>query len=129
DSQIKPGDYIQWTSGGIDQFFRPMLVSRVVDGHVFVEDSTTGIPMKEATIVDPPNKDEQPEQKAQGMLTAVSKTGIKQDVFTVQEGSVLLQWPASMSQDSVTDIEDWLKLIVRKAKRAAGIKPDDPAKK
>lgn len=53
---IEVGDYIQWMSDGVEQFFRPMQVINVVDGHVFVEDSSTGIPMNEATVVGDPAK-------------------------------------------------------------------------
>jgi hypothetical protein len=123
------------TSGGVDQFLQPMLVTRVTDGHVFVEDLPTGIPMNQATTVSPPNKVEQttpamptggaPSAPVNPPVSPRSTSGIKQDVFTVQEGHVLLQWPASLSKESVEDIDDWLKLIVRKAKRAAGIQPNE----
>ena len=53
---IKVGDYIQWTSGGVDQF-KPArrVVSVSADGsHVQVHGSPGGVPMSEATVVDPP---------------------------------------------------------------------------
>ena len=46
--------------------------------------------------------------------------GTKEDVFTLAEGDVVLQWPSQISKESVQDFEDWIGLIVRKVKRAAG---------
>lgn len=52
--------------------------------------------------------------------------GTKEDVFSLDEGSVVLTWPERLSKASATDLEDWLKLIGRKIKRAAGeTKPDE----
>jgi len=45
--------------------------------------------------------------------------GTKEDVFTLTEGDVVLQWPSRISKESVQDFEDWIGLIVRKVKRAA----------
>jgi len=46
------------------------------------------------------------------------KPGMKQDVFTLDEGEVLLQWPAKLTPESYEDLNDWLQLILRKAKRS-----------
>jgi hypothetical protein len=62
EEEIKPaippkiGDFIQWTSAGADQFKSPRRVEWVSDDgtHLRVFGSLTGIPMEEATIVDPP---------------------------------------------------------------------------
>ncbi len=55
--------------------------------------------------------------------------GMRQDVFSFKEGTAVLQWPENLSEDSASDLEDWLNLIIKKAKRAAGIvgkkKPED----
>ena len=40
------------------------------------------------------------------------------DVFTLDEGEVILQWPSRMSQESYDNFKEWLELITRKAKRA-----------
>jgi hypothetical protein len=45
-------------------------------------------------------------------------TGIKEDVFSLDEGSVVLQWPERLSADSAQDLKDWLALIGRKIERA-----------
>jgi len=43
---------------------------------------------------------------------------MNQDVFTLEEGNVSIQWPKALSKESYQDLEDWLELIKRKAKRA-----------
>ena len=56
ETEAKIGDYIQWTSGGVNLFKPARRVTWVSpDGsHVRVHGSPTGIPMSETTIVDPP---------------------------------------------------------------------------
>ena len=44
--------------------------------------------------------------------------GRKQDVFSLPEGEVVLQWPEPLSSESYEDFESWLKLVLRKVKRA-----------
>lgn len=39
------------------------------------------------------------------------------EVSSLPEGEAILQWPASMSKESVADLEDWLALVVKKLKR------------
>jgi hypothetical protein len=50
----KVGDYVQWTSNGVDQFKPPRKVTQIQGDHVWVHGSQTGIPMNETTIADPP---------------------------------------------------------------------------
>ena len=40
-----------------------------------------------------------------------------QDKFSLDEGSVILQWPTKMSVDSYNDFEAWIELELRKIKR------------
>ncbi len=51
---------------------------------------------------------------------------MKEDVFSLQEGDVTLQWPASISADSYQDLEDWTKLMLRKIKRSVEVERDPP---
>ena len=46
-------------------------------------------------------------------------TGMKEDVFTLDEGDVVLQWPATLSSASYADLKDWLDLMLRKIERQA----------
>lgn len=44
--------------------------------------------------------------------------GTKEDVFSLDEGQVVLTWPERLSRDSADDLKDWLELIGRKIDRA-----------
>jgi hypothetical protein len=53
--KVRVGDSVQWTSGGVDQFKQPRRVVGFFDeNHVQVFASNTGVPVKELTVVDPP---------------------------------------------------------------------------
>lgn len=43
---------------------------------------------------------------------------MKEDIFSLDEGAVLLQWPERLSEASAQDLQDWLDLIGGKIKRA-----------
>ena len=47
-------------------------------------------------------------------------TGIKmrQDTFTLDEGTVSLNWPEKLSKASYDDLKDWLEIMARKLERA-----------
>lgn len=47
------------------------------------------------------------------------KAGMKEDVFTLKEGDVVMQWPERLSSDSFADLETWTTLMLRKIKREA----------
>jgi len=53
-----------------------------------------------------------------------TRPGMKEDVFTLKEGDVVLQWPESLSGESFEDLEEWTKLILRKIRRH--IVPNEP---
>lgn len=53
------------------------------------------------------------------------KVGMKEDVFSLREGDVTLQWPEAMSADSYQDLEDWTKLLLRKIKRSVAAPTGD----
>src|SRR5438132_1187203 len=44
--------------------------------------------------------------------------GMKEDVFTLGEGPVVLQYPEKLSRESFEDFQSWLQLVIRKAKRS-----------
>jgi hypothetical protein len=47
------GDYVQWTSDGVEQFKPARKVTQIRDRHVWVGGSQTGIPISEVTVVEP----------------------------------------------------------------------------
>jgi hypothetical protein len=64
--QAKPGDYVQWTSNGQEQFKPLRRVNWVADDgtHIRALGSNTGIPMAEVTVVEAPKAADQPESAA-----------------------------------------------------------------
>lgn len=61
-----------------------------------------------------------PNDAASNLLTlgVNAKNDMRQDVFSLDEGTVVLQWPAQMSADSYEDFESWIQLQLRKIKRS-----------
>ena len=49
---------------------------------------------------------------------AAIQPGNKQDIFSLDEGQVIIQWPANMSEDSFEDFKEWLRLVEKKIGRA-----------
>jgi len=144
---IKVGDFIQWEPQGILQFREPKKVTRFSeDGNfLFVEGSNTGIPVSEATVEEAPTatvsrtfnmpyeslgsvKGAAPAQRVTERARTGGKENMRQDVFSVDEGEVVLSWPVALSQDSITDIKEWLKIAERKITRSlkAEAPPDAP---
>lgn len=54
------------------------------------------------------------------------QAGMKEDVFTLEEGPVVIQYPERLSRESFEDFESWLQLIIRKAKRSAEREEESP---
>ena len=43
--------------------------------------------------------------------------GMKEDVFALSEGDVVLQWPESLSRESFEDLQEWTVIVLRKIER------------
>ena len=58
-------------------------------------------------------------------LSVVSPTGtngqLRQDTFSLDEGQVILQWPANLSEHSYEDMKDWIELQMRKIRRGVQV--------
>jgi hypothetical protein len=83
--------------------------------HTIDEDKTenqTGDPMNAAPPLAPPKV----EDKYPPVLPPAK--GTRQDVFTLDKGRVVLEWPAQLTADDYEDIEEWTKLVLRKIKRS-----------
>lgn len=44
-------------------------------------------------------------------------SGMKQDVYPLSTGDVVLQWPTEMSSDDLDEFKDWLTLVTKKVTR------------
>ena len=53
---------------------------------------------------------------------------MKQDVFSLAEGEVVLSWPTPLSADSIEDLKAWLKLMERKIARSTAEEKSDAVK-
>lgn len=129
--RAKVGDFVQWTSNGSDQFKSPARVVGVSDdgAWLWVEGSQTGIPMAEAQIVQnaagagasatPPA----PPAELMAALAAKAAVppGTREEKFALKEGDVVITFPEGMSPDSVEDLDDYIQVFLKKARREAGM--------
>jgi hypothetical protein len=131
----KIGDYIQWESNGLLQLEQPTRIRAFSPDGKFamIEGSETGIPVSELIQEDAPTTipalGYQPEGQAHqtippGLKLASGKQ-VQEDVFSLKEGRVVLQWPTPLSAESVQDVKDWLKIVERKLERAVPVKDGD----
>ena len=113
---------MQFNGDVISIFFPKNLLVSPDGGFVFVEGSPTGLPLQEITVITqaPSPSQQTPPPAPQSMTPAFSSpsVGMKQDTFTLDEGPVVLQWPASMSATGYEDFNDWIQLQLRKIKRS-----------
>jgi len=122
-SEVKIGDFVQWESQGILQFREPKRVKGFSDDgeFVFVDGSNTGIPIAEVNIDEASATLPRPivDIPSRGMTGSSGEgTTIKQDVFSLTEGEVVLSWPTPLSAESIADLKDWLKIVERKIARS-----------
>jgi hypothetical protein len=119
------GDYVQWEPGGVLQFTEPKRVRDISpDGKfAFVEGSQTGLPIGELMREVAPGFTKNIPQHLQGQLP--QNKNMKEDVFSLSEGRVVIQWPTPLSADSIQDVKDWLKIVERKIARSVAL-PEQP---
>lgn len=129
-ANVKVGDYVQWEPNGILQFQVPRRVRNVSDGFVFIDGNPTGMPIAEVTIETAPAEPPNPNVvTAPRVVTrhGGGSTTMKQDIFSVAEGEVVLSWPTPLSADSIEDLKAWLKIIERKISRSEAVKTEATA--
>lgn len=44
---------------------------------------------------------------------------VRQEIFTVEEGEVIVAWPKELTLEGYQDVEDWMQIVLRKMKRAS----------
>jgi hypothetical protein len=121
DQDIGVGDLIQVEIDGSFALENPARV-RAIQEHdgrawVFIEGSKAGVPMEQAKL----------EQKGKGGGNSVtppelpendpSPLGTRKEVFALDEGDVVLSYPSNLSTASYEELEAYLQLFLRKAKR------------
>jgi hypothetical protein len=70
-----------------------------------------------------PGRREPPSDPPERRSTQLSRrppvtAGKKQDVFSLPEGEVVLEWPEPLSPESYEDFESWINLVLRRVKRS-----------
>lgn len=53
------------------------------------------------------------------------RAGVRRDIFTLDEGEAILQWPSRLTAEGFEDLKAWLDLIIRKAERASKAEPKE----
>lgn len=110
------GDLIQWEVGGSLRLPKSQRVRAISNDRewVFIEQSETGIPMNQVIV------EEKGTGKPPVLPLAEPPKGVRREVFTLDEGDVVLTFPDNLSAESYADLESHLQLFLRKAKRRAG---------
>lgn len=55
------------------------------------------------------------------LRSAGTNNQLRQDTFSLDEGQVVLQWPATLSEHSYEDMKDWIELQMRKIRRGVQV--------
>lgn len=124
DRTVAAGDWVSVETGGQLVFEKTRV--RAVDGQwVFVEASETGANMSDVTILEkgsavPATPPTPPTLVLPRSLDLKTDAHEELDRFTVDEGVVKIVFPKAMTEHSVTDLEEFFKLFIKKAKRRAG---------
>lgn len=126
DEPLKPpketvsvGDWVRVEAGGQIVFEKTRV--RAIEGQwVFVEASTAGAKMSDVTLIEKPAAVDSPPVLPFAREEETAEQGEGLDRFTVDEGVVKITFPAEMTADSVSDLEAFFSLFIKKAKRRAG---------
>jgi hypothetical protein len=131
DQPPQVGDYVQWESRGQLQFKEPKQIKGFSDDGewAFLEGSPTGVPVKELTVSDPPpdtplmppalkGKVGSPPPSPFPIGRTPGASAMRQDIFSLEEGPVTIQWPAALSGASFEDLSAWLDILKRKIGRS-----------
>jgi hypothetical protein len=135
------GDRVQWTSRGQMMFPEPLPVVTGLseDGqYVFVEGTTTGLPVTEVTVMEStakpgrggeggkaaPDVFSQAEAMFKGTQQppapplAPVRPGVKQETFSFDAGEVVVRWPAKLTEDEFEDLKGQFEILLRKIGRS-----------
>lgn len=125
------GDFIQVEIGGAFQLPKPARV-RAIREHegrrwVFIEGSETGIPVEQAVLhrrVLPPDEvgAPTPPRLSEDPPAHDAAAGVRREVFALDEGDLVISYPEELSLASYEDLQTYLELFLRKAKRRAEAK-------
>ena len=113
----KIGDFVQWEQNGVLAMPMAKRLTSFSDdgGFAFVEGSSTVIPTAEVIPAEAPADDGLPPMPPHGKMVETPRAGargatMRQDVFSLAEGDVILRWPSPLSAKSVEWVKNWLKI-------------------
>ena len=129
DEDIAAGDLVQWECDGRLMFAEPRRVVSISENgkYVYVEGHATPLSTAEVTAV----------EANEGRLATPAAlvpqgqkiTATCQDMFTLKEGQILMQFPSALSAQSFDDFTDWLILQHRKIGRFVQSQPTPKLKR
>jgi hypothetical protein len=132
---VKVGDYVQWTSAGTDRFPQPKRVAWLSEDGKFarVEGNNTGLPVMELALKEPGVAEQERVELENDLLDFDmppndSPTKRVKVEYVLDEGKVVLLWPDELSKDSFDEFEYWMKGLLKRARRKAGIAEEPPSK-
>lgn len=127
-----------FTDKGADQFIKQftatMAFAGLTDGDILPSDESAasggepaGLSQLAITGGFQPGKDERRPLRLPAPRTdaLTPRVGMKQDTYSLDEGDVVIQWPARLSQEGYEDLTHWLDLISGKMKRAVSTSDDE----
>ena len=107
-SPVKIGDFVQWTSNGVDQFKPPRKVTRIEGQIAFVHGSLTGIEMSELTAVPAPAPIPPPGMTNSTVSPAASSDGGDGNEISVLLAAKRLQITADVDAGGLEKLEKML---------------------
>lgn len=120
------GDLVLWESQGSVQWETPRRVI-AVDVHegrewVSLEGEKGRVEMGQVIVQEraKPSTPPLPPPRVEGQSHRVQRrggSGMKEDVFALTEGDVVLQWPELLSRESFDDLKAWADIVLRKIER------------
>lgn len=121
------GDLIDYESGGSIANAAPMRVRAVSldQAWVFVDGSETGLEMEQVIVRERPSGEG--EQKERPTLPLAkrdqeldeTKPGTRRAIFPLDDGDVTLTFPEGLSAEALTDLDDYLKIFLKKERAKA----------
>ena len=135
-NEVNVGDLVQVEIEGALALPRPARV-RAIQEHdgrswVFIEGSETGVPMEQIVVEQKGASGALPPSPVAPRLPelrppeerppAEAVSGTRREVFALDEGDLVINYPEDLSLASYEDLETYLQLFLRKAKRKAAEK-------
>lgn len=104
---VKVGDYVQWTSGGVDQFTEAHRVTQIEGDYALVHGSRTVLPMSELTVVVPPVSPSRVD-RTEGMKPEAAKKPLIDANVLISGGTTRLQITADVDLSGLKKLRELL---------------------